>query len=180
MREYELILMLDTESPDERRDEIADSARARIESAGTLRHAEPWGTRKMAFEIEKKTEADYRFFRFEGEKPLLDDLEHNLKITDGLLRFRIFKVDPDAPIVTPPMDSGPMPQREDRDERGGRGGRDDRDDRDSVPSAPDPAPSAPAPAAEPAAEQAAVATEAPAADADAPADDAAAGDETTS
>lgn len=165
MREYELILMLDTEAPDERREEITDSARQRIESAGTVRHAESWGTRTLAFEIDKKTQADYRFFRFEGEKPLLDDLEHNLKITDGLLRFRIFRVEPDAPLVTPPMDSGPMPQREDRDERGGRGGRDDRDDRDgdrdSIPAAPDPAPQPVPSGAEAADEGGAVAAEAP-------------------
>ena len=55
--------------------------------------------RKLAYEIHQRTEADYRFFRFEGEKPLLDELNHNLKITDGVLRFRIFKVDPRSPVI---------------------------------------------------------------------------------
>ena len=31
------------------------------------------------------------------ESPVLDELDHSLKITDGVLRFRIFKVDPRFP-----------------------------------------------------------------------------------
>ena len=58
--------------------------------------------RKLAYEIEQRTEADYRFFRFETEGGLLDDLNHNLRIADGVLRFRIFKVDPRSPAIVPP------------------------------------------------------------------------------
>ncbi len=49
----------------------------------------------MAYEINTRTEADYRWFRFEAPTELLDSLDHNLKIADGVLRFRIFKVDPE-------------------------------------------------------------------------------------
>jgi small subunit ribosomal protein S6 len=100
--EYELILMLDPEAPDERREQISGEARTMIESAGELRHAETWGMRKMAFEIRQRNEAEYRFFRFQGQKPLLDQLDHNLKIADDVLRFRIFKVDSSTPLTAPP------------------------------------------------------------------------------
>ena len=89
--------MLDPEAPDERRDEIAVNARRRIEAGATLKQERSWGTRKMSYEIQQRNEADYRFFRFEQGKGVLDDLNHNLKITDGVLRFRIYKVDPRAP-----------------------------------------------------------------------------------
>ena len=56
----------------------------------------------MAYEIDQRNEADYRWFRFEAPTELLDELDHNLKIADGVLRFRIFKVDPDAPVMVPP------------------------------------------------------------------------------
>ena len=152
--------MLDPEVPDERRDEIAGNAKQRIETAGSLRHSDTWGTRKLAYEIEQRNEADYRFYRFEGEPALLDDLDHTLKITDGILRFRLFKVDPRAPLIEPP--AGIQLGAPDR-ERGGRGGRrddrgprrDERPDRDeaaaaeSTPSAPE-APVAPETPAEPA------------------------------
>jgi small subunit ribosomal protein S6 len=76
--------------------------RQRIDSGGTLKAENAWGMRKLAYEIRQRNEADYRFYRFETENPLLDDLNHNLKITDGVLRFRIFKVDPDSPVIEPP------------------------------------------------------------------------------
>jgi small subunit ribosomal protein S6 len=120
-REYELILMLDPEAPDERRNQIADEARRRIEGAGTLKHGDSWGTRKLAYEIRQRTEADYRFYRFQGEGPLLDELDHNLKITDGVLRFRIFTVEPGAPLITPPEPQALGGRREGR--RGERGER---------------------------------------------------------
>jgi small subunit ribosomal protein S6 len=101
-RQYELVLMLDPDAPDKRRDQIADAARKRIESAGELKHAESWGMRKMSYEIRQRTEADYRYYRFESDGPLLEELDHNLKITDGVLRFRIFKVDASTPMIVPP------------------------------------------------------------------------------
>jgi small subunit ribosomal protein S6 len=105
--EYELVLMLDPEAPDERREKIATDVRKLIEGSGTLKHGEGWGMRKMAYEIRHRTEADYHFFRFEAANPLLEQLDHTLKITDGTLRFRIFKVDPGTPLTAPPAASGP-------------------------------------------------------------------------
>ena len=121
--------MLDPEAPDERRDQIATDARGRIESGGSLKTEKAWGLRKMAYEIQQRTEADYRFFRFETESPLLDELDHNLKITDGVLRFRIFKVDPDAPVIEPPPPTSLVSSAPSR----GPGGRRDRDDRHDAP-----------------------------------------------
>jgi small subunit ribosomal protein S6 len=118
-RQYELILMLDPEVDDERREQIASEARTRIESSGALKHDESWGTRKMAYDIDQRTEADYRFYRFVGESPLLDDLDHNLKITDGVLRFRIFRVDPRSPLITPPDPSAMTARPPRRGERRG-------------------------------------------------------------
>lgn len=162
--EYELILMLDPEAPDERRDAITVEARKRIEAGTTLKQERTWGVRQMAYEIDHRTEADYRFFRFEQGQSVLDDLNHNLRITDGILRYRIFKVDPTAPVVDPPppinlaATAAPRP--------GGRGGRDDRPPRgpDQETEAPPAAPAAEAtaPAAEAPAEPAPADTAAPA------------------
>jgi small subunit ribosomal protein S6 len=123
-REYELVLMLDPQLDAPARDALAQEARGQIEGSGTLKHENSWGLRKMAFEINKRTEADYRWLRFEASSELLDSLDHNLKIADGVLRFRIFKVDPDAPVIVPPaVNAAPGPR-----ERSATGGRDDRGD----------------------------------------------------
>ena len=151
--EYELILMLDPELPDERREALAVDARKRIETGAELRQARAWGNRKMAYEIKQRTEADYRFFRFANGSGVLDDLNHSLRIADGVLRFRIFKVDPRAPVIDPPPPVSLAAAAGSRP-----GGRRDRDDR--PPRGPEPA--AEAPSAPPAAEPEAPAESAPA------------------
>jgi small subunit ribosomal protein S6 len=109
MREYELVLMLDPGQDAPARDAVAKEARGQIEAAGTLKHENEWGLRKLAYEIAQRTEADYRWFRFEGPSELLEQLDHNLKIADGVLRFRIFKVGPETPVVVPPATAAPGP-----------------------------------------------------------------------
>jgi small subunit ribosomal protein S6 len=171
-REYELVLMLDPEAPDTRREEIATGARQRIESAGELKHADDWGVRKMAYEIQRRNEADYRFYRFVAESPVLADLDHTLKITDDVLRFRIFNVDTEAPVMVPAAAMQPMRAGSDPRESRGRG-RGRREERSAAEAAADeeaaapksegaPAEPAPAPEAAPAAEAAPASDAAPA------------------
>ncbi len=129
-REYELVLMLDPGLEESAREELAQQARGQIDSEGTLKHEDSWGLRKMAYEIDQRTEADYRWYRFEAGRKLLVDLDHSLKITDGILRFRVFKVDPDAPVGAAPPAVGSAPPARSGGERGRGGPRGDRDDRD--------------------------------------------------
>ncbi len=121
--------MLDPELEESAREQLAGDAKGQIEASGTLKHENVWGVRKLAYEIDRRTEADYRWYRFEAPRELLTSLDHNLKIADGVVRFRIFKVNPDAPVLpTPPLFSSLQAPRSDRSERGERGGRRDRDD----------------------------------------------------
>ncbi len=116
--------MLDPNLDAPARDALAQEARGQIEAGGSLKHENSWGLRKMAYEIDRRTEADYRWLRFESTNELLDSLDHNLKIADGVLRFRIFKVDPDAPVIVPPAAGATPGPRE----RSATGARDERGD----------------------------------------------------
>lgn len=91
------------------RDAVAQEAKSQIEASGTLKHENNWGLRKLAYEIERRNEADYRWYRFEAPTELLEQLNHNLRIAEGVLRFRIFKVDADSPVLVPPATSAPGP-----------------------------------------------------------------------
>ncbi|HVC06314.1 MAG TPA: 30S ribosomal protein S6 [Solirubrobacterales bacterium] len=125
-REYELVLMLDPNLGEPEREGLAQEVRGQIEAGGGPKQENNWGLRKMAYEIDGRNEADYRWFRFEAPTELLGQLDHNLKIADGVLRFRIFKVDPSAPVIVPPAVGAAAPPRE----RAAHGGRDERDDAD--------------------------------------------------
>jgi small subunit ribosomal protein S6 len=175
--------MLDPQLDAPARDALAQDARGQIEGSGALKHENSWGLRKMAYEINRRTEADYRWMRFEANNELLDSLDHNLKIADGVLRFRIFKVDPSAPVIVPPSTTATPGPRERSGQGGGRdeGGEESGGEPAAAPTpaaapqetatAPEPEPvAAPAPAAESApAPEAAPPAEAPSAP-EAPAD----------
>ena len=94
---YDLMLMTDANADEAARDKIRADARAMIEASGTLLNAAGYGARKMAFEIEKQPEAEYDLFQFEGPTSLLEQLNRTLRITDGVVRFRIIKVRPGTP-----------------------------------------------------------------------------------
>ncbi|MGI8633273.1 MAG: 30S ribosomal protein S6 [Solirubrobacterales bacterium] len=110
-RTYELILMLDPEQAEEDRNELAGKA-AGILQGGEIVHETTWGLRKMAFEIDHRREADYRFWRFSAGNDVLEQLDHQLKITDGVLRFRVFEVDPRTPVIVPEKTSTGPPAAE--------------------------------------------------------------------
>ena len=95
---YDLTLLLDTgagrRAPRQILANVEDVDRARRarSSAGTTGASAP-----TAYEVRKRTDADYHLLQFHGPRELLEQLDHNLKITDGVLRFRIIKLRPGTP-----------------------------------------------------------------------------------
>ena len=61
--------MLDPQLDAPARDALAQQARGQIEAAGSLKQENTWGLRKMAYEINRRTEADYRWYRFAVRPP---------------------------------------------------------------------------------------------------------------
>ena len=87
MNAYEIMLMLDPDLADERQNEIVARARELIERGGGVWSGhQTWGKRRLAYEIEKKSEAYYHLLHFEAEPATLDELTRVLKITDGAMR----------------------------------------------------------------------------------------------
>ena len=102
--QYDLMLMLDPNAPDGRHGEILGDVENAIGAAGSVIGSHDWGLRKMTFEIDHRPEAHYHLYQFEGGNELLERLNHMLKITDGVLRFRIIKLRAGA---EPPSEPSP-------------------------------------------------------------------------
>ena len=84
---YEILLMLDPELPEERQKEIVARMRELVEQrGGTWVGHEPWGRRKLAYEIDHKREGTYHLVHFDADAETLDELSRVLKITDGVMR----------------------------------------------------------------------------------------------
>jgi small subunit ribosomal protein S6 len=94
---YDLILLLDNSIEQERRDTILANVEDAIDRAGEIVGRHDWGVRPTVYEVRKQSEADYHLIQFRGSTALLEQLDHNLKITDGILRFRIIRLRPGTP-----------------------------------------------------------------------------------
>ena len=87
MTDYEILLMLDPELPEERQAQIVSRIRESIEKdGGRWDNEEPWGRRRLAYEIDHKPEGVYRLLTFAAEPATLDEVSRVLKITDGVMR----------------------------------------------------------------------------------------------
>ena len=87
MTAYEIMLLLDSELADERQSEIVTRARELVERrGGTWQSDEPWGRRKLAYEIGHKDEAFYHLLHLDCDAETLEELTRVLKITDGVVR----------------------------------------------------------------------------------------------
>ncbi len=99
---YDLVLLLDTAADDDVRAKIVDDAKAMITAGGEIVGSHAWGTRPLAYEIEKKKDAEYHLIQFHASSPeVLATLQRTLSITDGVVRFRVIKLAPGTP---PPPD----------------------------------------------------------------------------
>lgn len=104
---YDLVLVLDTEGEDDARAKIVADARTAIEAQGELLRHDDWGDRALAYPIDRKSTGHYHLLQFHAHSPeLLSGLDRSLRITDGILRFRIIKLKPGVPEA-PDMRSAP-------------------------------------------------------------------------
>ena len=87
MNEYEILLMLDPELTEERSAEILARVREQVEGdGGSWDSHEPWGRRKLTYEIDHKAEGVYHLLLFTAPPATLAEITRVLKITDGVIR----------------------------------------------------------------------------------------------
>ena len=92
MNEYEIMLLLDPELPEERANEIIKRIRTSVEDAkGSWDGHEPWGRRRLAYEIDHKGEAVYHLLLFTAPSETLAEITRVLKITDGVVRHGAYR-----------------------------------------------------------------------------------------
>jgi small subunit ribosomal protein S6 len=92
LNDYEIMLLLDPELAEERANEIIQRIRDSVEGAGgTWDGHEPWGRRRLAYEIDHKGEAVYHLLLFTAPVEALDEIVRVLKITDGVMRHGAYR-----------------------------------------------------------------------------------------
>ena len=104
---YDLMLLLSTAAPDEQRSKILTDVESAITGAnGSIERKDDWGQRPLAYRIHHQPDADYHLLQFKAPPTLIETLSHDLRITDGVVRFRVIKNlpgTPAAPDSAPPV-----------------------------------------------------------------------------
>jgi len=98
------VLLLDLAATDEERAKTLADVRSQIQAGGEITLDQSWGERALAYPIARREQALYHLLQFHAEGPLIEALERNLRIADGVVRHRIVKLAPGTPA---PPEHGP-------------------------------------------------------------------------
>lgn len=109
-RTYDLVVLLDADAPTDTRNKIVTDAQALIAQAGEVKANKDWGTRQLPYLIDHHEQAAYHIFQFESDPEAISKLGRGLKLTEGVLRYRIFETEPGQELP----DSPPLFKREER------------------------------------------------------------------
>ena len=94
MQKYETAILFDPELPEDRRKEFVAKLAGVIGSfKGEVVKQDDWGIRKLAYHIAKKPNAYYTFLVYSGNRGVVEEVERNIKIFDGILRYLTSRVD---------------------------------------------------------------------------------------
>jgi len=96
--------------------EFVDRFRRIIEGlGGTVSHVDEWGLRDLAYRIEKQSRGYYILFQYQSSARAVEELERNMKLADGVLRYLTVRVETDA---TPPARQKDLPEETRRSPEG--------------------------------------------------------------
>ena len=89
---YEVVYIIDPAQGEEGIASIVASFKALAEQNGSAVEVEEWGTRKLAYPINYKTEGYYVYVGFNGGAELPKELTRNLQINESVIRSQIVKL----------------------------------------------------------------------------------------
>ena len=68
---------------------------------GVISQIDEWGMRDLAYKIEKQGRGHYTLMRYSASGRAVEELERNLKLTDGILRYLTVRCEDESAITNP-------------------------------------------------------------------------------
>ena len=94
MRRYELMLVIRPDVPDDKSQAVIDRVTRQITAAGgQIIKVAPWGRRRLAYPIDRFREGSYHIILFAAPAGVLVELEHNLLISEEVIRHLVTRDD---------------------------------------------------------------------------------------
>lgn len=91
LNSYETIFIVDATLDEETVTGLKDKFTSLIEKNGELESVDEWGKRRLAYEINDRTEGYYYLVNFKADAEFPKELDRQYKITDGILRTIIIR-----------------------------------------------------------------------------------------
>ena len=86
MRNYEIVLIVHPDQSEQVPAMVERYKSLVVARAGQIHRLEDWGSRQLAYPIEKLHKAHYILMNIECDGPTLTELEHGFKFNDAILR----------------------------------------------------------------------------------------------
>jgi small subunit ribosomal protein S6 len=103
---YELIVIVDGNKDEaESNQEFTRVGETVTQYEGLLGEIQPWGKRKLAYEIRGRREGYYASLFFSGGPRVLAELDRGLKLNENVIRHLVLRREPGSAPPPPAMDS---------------------------------------------------------------------------
>ena len=94
MNKYELAVVVSAKIEDDERAAVVDKCKALVERfGGNITEVDEWGKKKLAYEVQKMSEAYYYFIQFDAEPTVPAEVEQDVRIMDNVIRYLCVRQD---------------------------------------------------------------------------------------
>jgi small subunit ribosomal protein S6 len=94
-RQYDLIFICRPDTPEAELDKvIATLEHSAAEKGGKIEKTEKWGTRRLAYRVDKNREGQYVYMLLRGTHgDMIHELERRLKVADPVIKYQTVRLD---------------------------------------------------------------------------------------
>jgi small subunit ribosomal protein S6 len=93
MRPYEVMVILEPALEESAVQQLINrSSEVLTKASGTINRVEKWGKRRLAYELNHRTEGYYVLFDVTSDVAPMDELDRTLRLADDVLRHKIVRI----------------------------------------------------------------------------------------
>jgi small subunit ribosomal protein S6 len=94
MRTYEVVVIIDPEVDDRQVNGLLEKPLAGLTKAGgTVVQIDVWGRRKLAYDIQKKSEGIYAVITVTAEPAVVKELDRQFTLNERIMRTKVIRPD---------------------------------------------------------------------------------------
>ena len=95
MKPYELLLIITPDHDENEAEALTNQVKSIIENSGTLLKVDPWGKKRLAYPIRKRSEGYYVLYIFESAPSFVAELNQSLHVIEAILRYMVVQYEDD-------------------------------------------------------------------------------------